>query len=244
MRNVRIGMLTPSSNTVVEPVTFAICQSYPGLTCHFSRFQVTEISLGNASLAQFEHSPFMTAAALLADAQVDVIAWNGTSSAWRGFSEDERLCEAIQAEFGIPTTASMMALNHILSAKNQKSLGLVTPYLSEVQQQILENYSKAGFECVAEDHLGIKVNFDFARVSADDIRTQVSKVAESKPQAIIVVCTNVRAAPLVEELEREYGIPIYDSTSAVVWHALRLAGVDTSDVRGWGSLFGDPTLNA
>ncbi len=50
-------------------------------------------------------------------------------------------------------------------------------------------------------------------------------------------CTNLRGAPLVNELELELGVPIYDSIAAVVWKALRLAGVDTRRLTRWGRLF-------
>jgi maleate isomerase len=51
------------------------------------------------------------------------------------------------------------------------------------------------------------------------------------------MCTNLHGAPLVEEMERELGIPIYDSVATVVWKAMKLAGVDPSQVKGWGGLF-------
>ena len=46
-----------------------------------------------------------------------------------------------------------------------------------------------------------------------------------------------RGAPLVESLERELGIPIYDTISTAVWSGLRIAGVDTRRLTGWGRLF-------
>jgi maleate isomerase len=41
----------------------------------------------------------------------------------------------------------------------------------------------------------------------------------------------------VAKLERETGIPIYDTIATVVWKCLKLAGVDTRRVTEWGSLF-------
>jgi len=52
-----------------------------------------------------------------------------------------------------------------------------------------------------------------------------------------VLCTNFRGAPLVEDLEREIGIPIYDSVSATVWKALAMTGHDPASITGWGRLF-------
>ena len=88
-KRVLLGMLTPSSNTVLEPVTTAILQELDHVSAHFSRFRVTEISLSAAALGQFDDRPLLTAAELLADANVDVIAWNGTSAGWLGFERDE-----------------------------------------------------------------------------------------------------------------------------------------------------------
>ena len=173
MDSIRLGMLTPSSNTVVEPVTQAIVAPLEGVTAHFSRFEVTEISLTDTALAQFEMSPFMSAAQLLADARMHVIAWNGTSAAWRGFHEDNLLCDAITERFATPATASMLVLNELLAATDSKRFALVTPYIDDVQSKIIANYEASGFHCVSERHLGIKVNFDFAAIKPDVIREMV-----------------------------------------------------------------------
>ncbi|MFY7780442.1 MAG: Asp/Glu/hydantoin racemase, partial [Tagaea sp.] len=74
-----IGMLTPSSNTVLEPITAAMLAGLPEVTAHFGRFKVTEISLAQGALAQFDDGPILAAAELLADARVGAIVWNGTS---------------------------------------------------------------------------------------------------------------------------------------------------------------------
>jgi len=47
----------------------------------------------------------------------------------------------------------------------------------------------------------------------------------------------MRGAPLAEELEAAYGIPIYDTVSTTVWKSLKIAGVDTARVKAWGKLF-------
>ena len=45
----------------------------------------------------------------LADAKVDVIAWNGTSSGWLGFEASTSACAAAITEAtGIPATTSVL----------------------------------------------------------------------------------------------------------------------------------------
>jgi len=234
---VRLGMLTPSSNTVLEPVTGAMVAGLPEVSAHFSRFRVTGISLSERSRRQFDLAPILDAARLLADAKADVIAWNGTSAAWLGFETDERLCEAITAATGIPATTSMLALNAALAGYGARRFALVTPYLHEIQERIVDNYRALGLACVAERHLNDPGNFSFALVSDDAITAMIREVAQAAPEAVATVCTNLRAAPLVEALERELEVPILDSIAVVVWRSLRLAGVDPARVRGWGRLF-------
>ncbi|MFJ3046799.1 Asp/Glu/hydantoin racemase [Herbaspirillum chlorophenolicum] len=234
-----LGMLTPSSNTTLEPVTTAMIADIPEASAHFGRFRVTEIALSNQALAQFDDSEILRAAELLSHAKVGSIGWNGTSSGWLGFEADERLCRRITDATGIPACTSVLALNEIFDITGVKRFGLVTPYLDDVQAAIVKNYGSAGYECVSERHLRKQDNFSFSEVGADELRAMVREVAKDKPQAITIFCTNLRGAPLVEELEKETGVPIYDTISTVVWKSLKQAGADPSRIRGWGSLFRD-----
>ena len=238
-KRVLLGMLTPSSNTILEPITSAIIASLPDVSAHFSRFSVTEISLRQQALEQFDNVPFLNAARLLADANVDVIAWNGTSAGWLGLNADVELCQQITDATGISATTSVLAIAEILRDRNITSFGLVTPYLTEVQEKIIANFAEAGAHCISEKHLNLSVNFSFSEVTSDKLTSMIRSVAAAQPQAIVTFCTNLRAAPLVDQLEKELTIPIYDTVSAAVWKSLKIANVDTTRVKGWGRLFTD-----
>jgi maleate isomerase len=101
----------------------------------------------------------------------------------------------------------------------------------------MENFQSEGFACAGERHVGDKGNFSFSEVSGDTIAAMVRSVAKEKPQAITIFCTNMAGAPLVEALERETGIPIYDTVATALWDSLRLAGGNPARVQGWGRLF-------
>lgn len=238
-----LGMLTPSSNTRLEPVTSAMLADVPDTSAHFGRFRVTEIALSTAALAQFDLSGILAAAELLADARCQVIGWSGTSSSWLGFDADERLCAAITERTGAMACTSVLALNEALRMTGVTRLGLVTPYRADVQAAIVANYAALGIGCT-ERHLGLQDNFSFSDVSDQQIREMVAEVMDapeaSRPQAVTILCTNVRGAPLVPELEALYGVPVYDSIATVVWKALRLAGVSTGCLAPWGSIFSLP----
>jgi maleate isomerase len=236
-RPVRLGMLTPSSNTVLEPVTVAMLAELPEVTAHFSRFKVTEIALSDRALSQFDDTEMLRAAELLAHAKVDVIAWNGTSAAWRGFETDERLCERIQSATGIPASTSVLAFRELFERNEIHRVGLVTPYDDDVQAKIIANWSRSGFVCSAERHLGLNDNFSFATVEPEKIATMVRTVAGEGCDAVAIVCTNMRGAALAAQLEAELGIPVYDSIATTVLKGLCVAGVNPDRVHGWGRLF-------
>jgi maleate isomerase len=234
---VGIGMITPSSNTVLEPITAAMLAGLPDVSAHFARFRVLEISMDQHALGQFEMAPMLEAAGLLADAKVAAIAWNGTSSSWLGFERDEALCRAIETETGVRAASSVLALNEVLAATGVRRLGLVTPYLADIQERIIANYAGLGIEITSERHLEDRGNWSFATYGEARIAELIREVAEAKPDAITVLCTNFRGAPVVAELEQQLGLPIYDSVATALWQSLKVAGVDTRRVNGWGSLF-------
>lgn len=237
-KRVLLGMLTPSSNTVLEPMTAAILAGTPDITAHFGRFRVTEISLSDAALGQFDMEPLLQAARLLADARVGVIAWNGTSGGWLGFEADRQLCMAITEVTGAAATTSTLALAEAFDAVGARRYGLVTPYLDDVQARVVATYESEGYSCIAERHLNDRGNFSFSEVSEETIERMIREVAEDKPEAIAIYCTNLRGARVAARLEDEIGVPIIDSVTVAVWKSLLLAGVEPSRVAGWGRLFG------
>lgn len=236
MKRIRLGVLTPSSNTSLEPLTCAMLHGLPGVSAHFSRFTVTRISLDDSALGQFDDSKILAAARLLADARVDVIGWSGTAAGWMGFETDRLLCARIREATGIPATSSILALNELLALRGFARMAIVSPYLDDVQQRIQANYLAAGIEVVAESHLSISENFAFAEVDAATLDSQVARVAQAAPQVIVPYCTNLYSAHLAAQWEQLHRIPVYDTTSTVVWKMLRMCGFDTAGIDGWGSL--------
>jgi maleate isomerase len=234
-----LGVLTPSSNTRLEPITAAMLAEIPEASAHFGRFRVTEIALSAAANAQFGDGEILRAAALLADAKVHAIGWSGTSAGWLGFESDERLCRRITEATGIPACTSVLALNEVFRSTGVKRFGLVTPYRDDVQARIVANYARVGFECVAERHLGWHDNWSFSTATPGELREMAREVARAAPDAITFLCTGLQSAPLVDALERETGIPIYDTIATVTWQSLKLAGADPRRIRRWGRLFRD-----
>ncbi|KAI0023930.1 Asp/Glu/hydantoin racemase [Xylariomycetidae sp. FL0641] len=258
----RLGILVPSSNTALEPLTSAMVAGLPaalGVSVHYARFPVTEIALSGPALAQFAAAPLLAAARLLADARVDAVGWSGTSGGWLGFAADEALCRAItEAAGGVPATTSTLALNRALERLGARQNGkeeeedaagfaLVTPYLEDVQAAVVATYRDAGFAVLAESHLGRRVNVEFAEVGEAELDRQVREVVQTAKgkgkggggglRAVSTFCTNLRAAQRVPYWEELHGVPVLDTVATVLWDLLRIKGVPSGSVKGWGRLF-------
>jgi maleate isomerase len=236
---IRLGMLTPSSNTVLEPVTSAMLAGLPEVTAHFGRFKVTEIALSDQSQQQFDDSEILRAAELLAHAKVDVIAWNGTSASWLGFERDERLCERITAATGIRAATTTLAYRDLLRRAGGR-IGLVTPYTDDVQRKIIANWGAYGLQIKAERHLGIADNYAFAEVEEATIERLIREVAADGADSAVILCTNMRGAALAERLEADIGVTVYDSVAVTLWKCLGIAGVQAARIQGWGRVFAAP----
>ncbi len=234
----RIGMIVPSSNTVLEPVTGAMLADLGGAaTAHFARLPVTEISLSERSRSQFTPARAVEAATALAEARPDVIAWNGTSASWLGIETDEALATAVADATGVPATTTTLAYHEAFAALGVRRLGVVTPYLSEIQERILAEYARHGIEVVADRRLEDPGNFSFAEYSPALVGDLVREAAAARPDAVAIVCTNFRGQEEAAAIEREAGVTVLDSVAVTLWGALRHAGLDPAPLARHGRLF-------
>ena len=230
-----VGWITPSANTVVERVTLGILDNFPAVSPHFSRTSV--VGSHDPFPDGYDEAGMLGAARLLADAKLDVVAWNGSKAGSIDFALDRELVARIEELTGARSTTSTLAIDGVLREDGVSRFALVCPYVDGYRDRVVATFARAGYECVAVRNSGLCDNHSFAQVGLDDIAGMLRDVAAARPQAIVTYCTNFPAAPVVAEMEEELGIPIYDSVTMAVWDALRLARVPTAPGRAWGRVF-------
>jgi len=131
----------------------------------------------------------------------------------------------------------VQSLNRLLGTFGVRRLGLVTPYTPDVQARIIANYADIGIETVAERHSNRSDNFSFAEVDEAEIARMCREVAEARPDAIVILCTNMRGPFVAAALERELGLPVLDSVAFTLWGCLKEAEVDMAPLADFGMMF-------
>jgi len=230
-----VGWIVPSANNVVERVTLGILRDFPEVSPHFSRTSV--VGASDPFPKSYDFDDMLAAARLLADARLDVVAWNGSKGGSLDFALDRDLVARIEALTGARSTTSTLAIDEVFRQDGVRRFALACPYVDSYRDRIVATFAREGYECVAARNTGLSDNYSFSQIDEDQIAAMLRDVAKARPQAIVAFCTNFPAAPLVAEMEDELGIPIYDTVAMAVWGALRAGGIDTARGRPWGRVF-------
>lgn len=223
----KVGHITPSTNTTVEPLTTLLGILAGGtVSQHFSRISVRRLALDDEAGGQFEVDRMLAAARLLGEAPLDAIAWNGTSGGWLGLDHDIALVKAIESETKIRATTTTLAMYETYRRNGWTKVGLVCPYTNDITAAIVAEYGRHGFTVVATANLGLVSNIDMGNASSAEIRAQLVSVAAAQPDCIAVVCTNLSAIALTQAFEAEFGIPIVDSIAATFVELTNMCGAE------------------
>ena len=102
--------------------------------------------------------------------------------------------------------------------------------------RITEVYAAEGVRIVASASAGVRGNREMALVSDDTVRGLVRAADSPQAECVLLICTGMAGAPLVADLERELGKPIFDSVAVALWAGLRMVEIEPLIVAGWGSL--------
>jgi maleate isomerase len=90
-------------------------------------------------------------------------------------------------------------------------------------------------KCVALATAGRSGGAAMADLTPDAVCDLIRAADHPDAQCIVLSCTGVAGAHLLQGMERELGKPILDTIAVTLWKALRLVGV-RDPLYGWGAL--------
>lgn len=214
MRDLRVGVLVPSSNTVVEN-DFA-ANPDPRYSVHTARMFLAETTAEMEHQMLSEHAP--KAARDLGSANCDVLVFACTSAgALIGVDGEERLIAELSELSGAPVLSTNAAVAQKLRALDVGRVAVFTAYVDELNVQIRKTLEDRGVEVTEIHGMGITDNFAIADVEPEQIAKFVrSSLTGTDHEAIFISCTNLPAIGAIETLAQEFNIPVITSNSATI----------------------------
>lgn len=213
----RIGLIIPSSNTVMEPEFNKMAPE--GVSIHAARMHFREVT--PESLIKMEKYAEQ-AIKDLADAEVDVIIYGCTSgSLIKGKGYDIELGRKIKEISGIPGVTTSTAVIEALKFFKMDKISVATPYPEDVNRKEKEFLEGNKIKVLKIKGLGFLRNIDNGRQDPSVAYRLARKVYLPEADGVFISCTNFRTIEIIEPLERDFKKPVITSNQASFWAALK-----------------------
>jgi len=230
----RIGMLYPSSGISEREVEKMLPEE---ISLHVTRIPMSEPTYD--ALSHMADS-VEEASKLLADAHVDIIAFNCTmGSLIGGKGYDKKIIERINQTTGLPATTTTTAALAGLRALGIIRFILVSPYTELLHQKEKAFLESEGFQLLNDRCLGLSDCFQ--QYDTEPLRwyEKVKAMQEPQCEGYFISCGGIRVVEIIQQLETELGIPVITSNQALIWHCLRIIGLQ-EPIEGFGRLLKTP----
>jgi maleate isomerase len=229
-KRLKVGMLIPSANFIVEAQVRAMLPK--GVNVLFTRLPLRGSSTQELlSMAENVEG----AAMLLADAGVDLIAFNCTAVSTFSRELEGEICQRIVNATGLRAITTGQALVAALRALHAARVMLLTPYKADINVREVAFLEAEGMSVLAEAGLSLNTPAEMAGVAPSVWKELGQRHGSREVEACIISCTAVRSAEVIADLEQALGCPVITSNQALVWRVLRMSGIEDA-VPGFGRL--------
>jgi maleate cis-trans isomerase len=231
----RLGFLLPPGNPTVEPEMIALAPE--GVSVHFHR--MAAYGAPGSLEGQDERTRTMIdnidgSIELLASVEPNVIVVAHTATSYYLRREGEAdLLARLEKSTGKRVITAFGSVLRAFERLDVRRLALGTPYSAETTLQGKAHLEAHGLEVVNFANLqGVTNIYDETAERAYGLARLVDR---ENAQAVFLSGTGMPTLPVLETLEQDLGKPVISSASAMMWHALRLAGVK-QPISGFGRL--------
>ena len=232
----RLGVLIPSSNTVVES---ELARALPhNVSLHSARLPHLGRVEPDAVGAMCDN--IERAALMLASAAVDlIVVFAAVPTLLRGDRSDREIALLVSEVTGTPSTTTSSAMIAALRELKVRRLALGTPFVPSINEKVVAFLRAHDFEVLADRGLAIQANVDIGRLSPESARRMAIEIDQPQADAVLLACTNWQTLEAIDAAEQAIGKPVITTTQASLWQVSRLLGVP---VRAYGRLMrGDAT---
>ncbi|MBF4552095.1 arylmalonate decarboxylase [Pseudoclavibacter sp. RFBG4] len=235
----KIGVIVPSTNTVVEHDVNKLAPH--GITFHCGRMYVEQQAMGDhTSFMELQTQIRGSMSVALRDvmtAQPDLMMMGMSAPTFSGGVAGN---EAFQTEVseqigGMPVTTGASACRAALETLGVTKISVFSPYQPVADKWVDQYFTEAGFDVVKVTGLRCPTATSIASVTPRDLVTVLEEIDTPETEAIVQVGTNLSFIRMADEAETWLGKPVVAINTATVWHTLRQAGF-TDTVGGYGTI--------
>lgn len=215
MRPLRVGLMVPSSNTVME-IDFHRNLPPERFTVHTARIFLESTTREGEERMINEFVP--RASADLKTLLPDIVVFGCTSAgSLYGMAFDRKICSDVGRATGGRAISVLSSVSEELKSAGASRIAVITPYIDELNSTIKRSLEEDGFGVASIDGMSISHNYKIGTVSPSEI-VQFAKQKLSKTTAgcIFFSCTNLRAVEALPELKRIFSMPIVTSNQAAI----------------------------
>ncbi len=222
-RDRRIGLIVPSSNTVVEP-DFAR-NLPPGAAVHTARMFLAETTEAAERVMVEQYVP--QAVTDVASLHPDVVAFACTSAgAVLGADGEARLIDQIATQTDAPVVSTNNAVKAHIARHSPRRVAVITPYIDELNERIKAGLIGSGLNVVHISGLGLTENVKIGEVTpAEIVRFAERQLEHVDFDLLFVSCTNFRGVETRPALMERFGVPVVTSNQATIVAALDALGM-------------------
>jgi len=218
----RIGfVLLPNEQTLEADM---IAHAPPGVGCFFTRGRMPP-EISTDALRRMGDAMAENAGAIIPHEGLDVIAYACTSGTV-AVGEAKTLNLLTEGAQGAKPTSLMTAVTEALSAIGATTLAVGTPYIDELNTNVARHLTDKGFRIAAFEGLNLPYDRDMVRVTPDYLVEFAKAIDHADADAVLISCGALRTIDVIDEIEQALGKPAICSNQALLWHCLRLAGID------------------
>jgi maleate isomerase len=209
----RIGLIVPSSNTVMEPDFHRHFQ--PPDVVSTARILLESVTR-DAEIDMLQDLP--RAVQSIRTTAPSVVVFGCTSAgSLGGLAHDQGISQSIEQQTGAPAVTVLQAVMRQFSLIRPRTVAVFTPYDEDLTESVAECVAEAGYPPVKAAGMGIRENLEIGKVTPAEIVAFVqSHMAGITADCLFLSCTNWRALEAIELLQSKLGLPIVSSNQAAI----------------------------